>query len=84
MPISTLGALLLVSLSACLDDACAEYVDYMCDCHADDTDCGDLRTAYDNADADLQDECIVALEDQEDADAADGLECPADTGASGA
>jgi hypothetical protein len=80
MTISTLGALLLASLSACLDDACVEYVDYMCDCHAEDADCGALRTTYSNADADLQDECIVALEDQQDADASAGLECAVDSG----
>jgi hypothetical protein len=84
MPISTLGALLLGALFGCVDDACTAYVDYMCDCHAEDTDCGELERAYSNADADLQDECIVALEDQQDQDAADGLECPADTGAGGA
>lgn len=79
---------LLVALTACLDEEggnpCDRYVDYMCDCHGDTTDCDQLAATYEDADQDLQDECLIALEDQEDDDAETGHECTsgsADTGA---
>lgn len=65
-------------LGACEpEDPCGDYVDYMCDCHADDEefDCGELRSTYENADAAVEDECAIALDDQEQADADAGLEC---------
>lgn len=57
---------------------CDEYVDYMCDCHADDTgvDCDALSATYASADPDVQDECAVLLDEQETADQEAGLECP--------
>ncbi len=79
---------LLFGLPACLDeeggDPCDRYVAYMCDCHGDTTDCAQLEATYEGADQDLQDECLIALEDQEDADETSGHECTAggeDTGA---
>ncbi len=77
-----LPALLLV---ACEDTGgpCEEYVDYMCACHTDDDGCGDLQTIYEDADADLQDECVIALDEQEDADLESGFECGTDTGDTG-
>ena len=59
------------------EDPCADYVDYICDCHADDPafDCEEVRTTYANADAGVQDECAIALDEQEEADADAGLDC---------
>ena len=65
-------------MAACSEeDPCGDYVDYICDCHADDPDfdCEELRTTYANADAAVQDECAIQLNEQEDADADEGLEC---------
>ena len=61
---------------------CDEYVDYICDCHADDPeyDCEELSIAYQNGDPDLQDECQVALAEQEEQDEQDGFACASDTG----
>jgi uncharacterized Ntn-hydrolase superfamily protein len=72
----------LVALSGCDDsDPCAEYVDYICDCHPDD-DCESLSNTYTDADAELQDECALALDDQQDNDDESGHECgeSSDTG----
>jgi hypothetical protein len=73
-----LGLMAALALAGCEEeDPCGDYVDYICDCHADDEafDCEELRTTYANADADVQDECAIALDDQQDDDAAQGLEC---------
>jgi len=70
-------------LAGCDDsDPCGEYVDYICDCHPDD-DCDSLSNIYDDADAELQDECALALDDQQDSDDNSGHECGdgSDTGA---
>lgn len=70
------GAMLM--LGACEEeDPCGDYVGYMCDCHADDPefDCDELRSTYENADADIEDQCAIALDDQEQADADAGLDC---------
>jgi hypothetical protein len=68
----------LFVMTACSEeDPCADYVNYMCDCHADDEDfdCEELQTTYENADAGVQDECAIALDEQEEADLEAGLEC---------
>ena len=60
---------------ACIPaDPCGDYVDYMCECHADDDgfDCEELRDTYAAADADLQDQCTIDLGDQEAEDDATG------------
>ena len=47
-----LAAVGLALLGACVTtDACDEYVDYMCECHADDPDydCNTLRIIYQDA-----------------------------------
>lgn len=60
------------------ENACDDYVDYMCDCHADDPefDCETLTATYANAGPDVQDQCVIDLEDQQEADEAAGLTCP--------
>lgn len=71
----------LAGLLACDEpvNGCDSYVDYMCTCHADDPgfSCDDLTAAYANASIEVQDECAIDLEDQQDADAAAGLVCDA-------
>ncbi len=71
-------AALVIGVAACeQEDPCGEYVDYICDCHADDGDfdCDELRSTYENADASVEDECAIALDEQEEADAANGVDC---------
>jgi hypothetical protein len=59
----------------------------MCECHADDDgfDCAELQTTYESADADLQEQCVIDLADQEAEDDASGAcavaENDTDTGA---
>ena len=65
----------LMAVVGCDDtDPCDDYVDYICDCHPDD-DCESLSITYDGADAELQDECALALDDQQDDDDSVGHEC---------
>ncbi|MEQ1507562.1 MAG: hypothetical protein ABMB14_35355 [Myxococcota bacterium] len=62
-------AALAIGAAGCGElDPCDEYVDYMCACHADDIDCDDLALTYRDAEPDIQDECAVLLNDQEQAD----------------
>ena len=62
-------------LAGCDDtNPCDEYVTYICDCHPDD-DCESLSNTYEGADAELQDECALALDDQQDSDDESGHEC---------
>jgi len=71
-------ALLGALLAGCSqEEPCADYVDYICECHQDDPDfdCQELRTTYENADPSTQDECAIALDEQEDEDEAAGLDC---------
>lgn len=76
---------------ACAEsEPCDEYVDYICDCHAEDPayDCESLRTSYETADDSLQDECSIALANLEEQDERDGVGCVTedtgtDTGAGG-
>lgn len=75
-------SLSLAALTACVPTSpCDEYVDYICDCHADDNrpgyDCDTLRVTYQNADPELQDECQVALNEQEQQDVDEGYLCDA-------
>lgn len=76
---SPLALLLAPLVLACEPDPCQYYVDYMCECHdgEDGVDCEELRRTYDNPSSRLQDECAIALEDQEDEDAANDHECAA-------
>lgn len=74
-----LTAALLPGCDDSSSNSCDEYVDYMCDCHSAEYDCQDLRNTYADPDSELQDECALSLEDQEDQDAEDGAVC-GDTG----
>lgn len=86
-PIRSLAALapilLLVACGDETDQPCDDYVAYMCDCHGDTEDCDQLSATYDGADQDLQDECAIALDDQQADDDSSGHACTdgADTGA---
>lgn len=62
---------------------CADYCDYICECHPNDGDttCDDCRIVYTDEDPALQDECETALADMEAADREAGEECVGDTGA---
>ncbi len=79
-----LTAMALTVLSACVTtDACDQYVDYMCDCHADDPDydCNSLRIIYQDADGETLSDCQVTLQEQKSEDDAAGESCDqTDTG----
>lgn len=76
----------LVGLTACLDivspEACDDYVDYICDCHADDPeyDCEELRIVYQDAEGEELTDCQIALDEVQDEDDAAGDDCELDTG----
>lgn len=70
----------VAALASCdTPTACADYVDYMCACHADDPgfSCADLRAAYASTTPEVEDQCTIDLEDQQAADDAAGLDCTA-------
>ena len=78
--------LIFLSSVACIDfdveDDCANYVSYMCECHADDPDfdCAELQNFYESPDAYQQSECALALDDQLYSDSGAELTCdPSDT-----
>lgn len=73
-----LAVVWLLAVVACEDEEpCDRYVDYMCECHADDPgfDCDELVNAYVGADGSIQDECALELSDQRDLDDQEGLDC---------
>ena len=75
-PILASAVVLLSTLTACVDvDSCEDYVDYMCNCHSEDVDCETIRSTYQGAGSELQDECSLALDDQEILDFEDGYVC---------
>jgi len=62
-------------LTACTEiEHCDMYVNYMCDCHAEE-DCSALQNTYQMADDELQEECAIALDEQYEIDDAEGLSC---------
>lgn len=73
----------LMSLVACeLEQPCDEYTAYMCDCHDGNPlypSCEELEATYADADLTVQDECVLALEAQREADDQLGIECGGDT-----
>jgi hypothetical protein len=72
------AVLALLWVAACEPgDPCADYVDYMCACHASDTgvDCDALAATYEEAGPAVQDECAVLLDEQEEVDQAAGVVC---------
>jgi len=71
------AGLLFVSQGCVEIDPCEDYVTYMCDCHGGDADvdCATLEATYSGASSELQDECTLALEDQEIEDLESGYSC---------
>ncbi len=76
-----------IVLTSCFEekDYCTEYVDYMCECHADnpDYDCATQQAIYEDASLDQQTQCALTLDEQMIEDEEDGLDCglgEADTG----
>ena len=69
-------ALLVVAFVACDEpvNTCDDYVAYMCDCHPE-VDCDELTATYVGATQTVQDQCVVALEDQRDEDDSNALVC---------
>jgi len=84
--LTLLSSLLL--FTACFEekDYCGEYVDYMCDCHADDPDydCATQQSIYQDATLEQQTACALTLDEQLIEDEANGLDCElgSDTGTS--
>ena len=80
---TTVSIALLALLSACGGNPCDEYVDYLCEC--DEENCDSLQATYENADADVQDECSAQLDEAEEAaqtcSEADGAEESSEEGA---
>ena len=62
---ATVSIVLLSLLAACGGNPCDEYVDYLCEC--DEENCDSFKTTYENADADIQDECSAQLDEAEEA-----------------
>lgn len=64
-------------LTACEDEPCGRYVDYMCACHDGEPgfDCAELQQVYADADPSVQDQCAIDLADQQDEDDANGVSC---------
>lgn len=80
--IPAVAAMLVLMGATCAFEPCDRYVDYMCQCHADDPgfDCAELQQVYGDADPELQDQCAIDLTDQKDEDADAGLDCEVDSG----
>ena len=77
--------ILLLVLAACsASDPCADYADYMCDCHPEE-DCADLQTIYASGttDLDLQESCASDLDSQQSEDGADAYAATGECGAGG-
>jgi hypothetical protein len=57
-------------------------VDYVCDCHDGEEgfDCDELQRVLADADQELQQDCVVELDELQAKDQAEGLECGIDTG----
>ena len=69
--LTMLGLLFVGAVGCEIEDPCDEFVEYMCECHdGGDVSCEELQTTLLGADADVQDECAIALADQEAMDAA--------------
>lgn len=74
--LATVAGLLVVAV-ACGGDPCQDYVDYMCQCHGDDSgfDCDELQRVYSDPDPSVEQQCQLDLSRQEDQDVADGESC---------
>ena len=63
-----LGIAVLLGLGvACLDEnPCDAYVEYMCECHTEsDDECESLQLTYEVPSSDVQEQCVIDLEEQE-------------------
>ena len=77
--------LLIVACDGVLGDPCTDYVNYVCECHADDPayDCETIRLAHENHDVEQYEDCQFALDEAQAEDAATGFVCTTgDTGSS--
>ena len=78
-----LGFFGLVGCDALVGDPCTDWVDYVCECHADDPSysCETVRLAHENADVEHYEDCQGALDEAQANDALSGYEClSSDTG----
>ncbi len=69
--------LLLSCITSSASGPCADYCDYICDCHDGEPgfDCDECYAVHGDADAALEDECETALLDLIAADEEAGLVC---------
>ena len=79
------GLLLSLSGIACGDlseNPCQDYVDYVCECHAEnpELDCETIRAAHANAGADLHADCRIEHEALLQSEASLGGGCSVDEG----
>ena len=72
-----LGVGALTRMTSCVvtDGACEDYADYICECHADEYDCNEVRLEVSNPDADQLADCQIELDDLQAEDADAGLDC---------
>lgn len=80
--IAAIASTLFLVATTCEEQPCDDYVDYMCACHEDDPefDCEELQLVLSDADPELQDQCAVDLDQQQDEDQQEGVECEVGTG----
>lgn len=71
-------------LAACSeeDKSCDDYVSYMCDCHQEEN-CDELTTLYSDPTTEEQNDCAVALDEQQVQDDDAGLVCGTEEDTSG-
>jgi len=77
--LGAVAVILGLGVACAQDQPCDRYIDYMCACHDGEEgfDCAELAETYANADASVQNECALELQDQKDQDDKDGVECDA-------
>ena len=59
---TTLFASIALFAAACGGNPCEEYVDHLCDCTDTTEACDDLKTTYEDADADMQAVCRAEMD----------------------
>jgi len=63
---------LSLTISACAESPCAEYIDAVCECGDDHPDCDEAKKAYSDPTPDDDEECSAALDDaKENAESCD-------------
>ena len=75
-----LGLLLAAACEDLSENPCRDYVDYVCQCHADnpELDCDTIRAVHANAGVEQHEDCRVEHEALLQADANLGEGCPAE------